>query len=506
MSGKTFETSLPLPGLTGNEQSSPPELVQPVLSRKVKFLTCAAVFYGNIGLALVCHVHGPALTSFQKKYKTNDETISIVFSIMTAGIALGAFLSGFLFRVVNRQLAIICFFFGMGVCMFLIPFCPTLTLFFICSGLMGIFGGFYSSAQFTWILEMMQSECPPYVIAEHFFYALGIIVSSLLLAPFLDKGSGGGFALLEHTDDNITTFATSPVPLNGQEAIELERKEKEQENKLIIPFTVMAIILELAMVFQLILFIFFRYHPPPPEVADSARKTSIATSTTEDEGRTKSSDNIINSEFVKSAPEKNSEVEAKGTSVFKRIVLIGYLGVFCGSFKGMEDNVVAFLPKYAQNGPLHISESDSAYLLSASMLAYTIARFCGIFVVYKVPPRGVLCFNMLLTLICNILLVTYARDNHTVLWVTSVLFGIGFSTAYGCFSAYMERFLHVTDGVGAFVLLYGAGIAAAYPVLIGAYIEKHPVILGYTTFISIGICSIIFAAASLQTRFDKKKY
>lgn len=420
--------------------------------------------------------------------------------------------------------------------MFLIPHAPNLTLFFILSGLMGLCGGFYSSAQFTWILEMMQSECPPYVIAQHFFYAFGIILASLLMAPFLEKRddsgalpgppldprAGPGLGIYLYFGGTLTTSEESHDVISNSTRLWKEGDSAETGSPgqsggdtLVIPFTIMALLLELAMIFHLILYIFFRYHASPPEAQVSGKTEGNAECVETGEGvsvhhkgtplgRHEDDDESNSSDTVPIVPRSDS---CRDEFCWRRLLLITYLGVFCGSFKGMEDNVVAFLPKYAQNSPqLHMSESESAYLLSASMLSYTISRFLGIFLVHKVPPRAVLCVNMLLTLASNVLLITAAQSSLSVVWLTAVLFGVGFSTAYGCFSAYLERYLRVTDCVGAFVLVYGAGVAATYPLLIGVYIDKHPVILGYTAFISIAICSSIFVASSAQTWLDKKRH
>lgn len=141
-----------------------------------------------------------------------------------------ALAAGYIFSKVNRQFVVILALALMGLAMILLPFAPTLPLFFVTAALFESGACLYDMAQFIWIPEMMGKDCPPYVQAQHFFFAVGANLAGFIVAPFLAEG--------------------------------------EERSNLVPPFAIIGSLLLIASIGQLVLYRMYRYHPPPPEVVE----------------------------------------------------------------------------------------------------------------------------------------------------------------------------------------------------------------------------------------------
>lgn len=355
-------------------------------------------------------------------------------------------------------------FFVMAAVMFLTPHCPTLTTFFISAGVMGFCCGAYDAAQVVWMMEMMQKACPPYVLAQHFFYAVGTILSSSIMAPFLPNDD-------EEDGDGTTTVKTD---------------DNDNDSKLFIPYTIIGSFLGATAVAHTYLFIFMRYCPPPPEILAETEYLS-------EKVEEKSNNN------------ETTKIETGKWSLLKlRMVVLA--ACFSGAYVGMEMCMIGFFSKFAQNSTLHLSEKKAAIILTGLTASYAAFRGIGILVVLKIRPQLILCGNILIITIANVLLLGWASDSLTVLWVCSIVFGMGFSTVFPAFCAYIERYLRFTNFIGGLMIVCGSGLASLYPLIIGKFIEENPVVLSYTVFFSIFLILVSFGTLSYLTHRNKTRY
>jgi hypothetical protein len=60
---------------------------------------------------------------------------------------------------------------------------------------------------------------------------------------------------------------------------------------------------------------------------------------------------------------------------------------------------------------------------------------------------------------------------------------------YASYAAFMERHLVVTNFIGSFMIVVGSTVAAIYPLIVGGIIEEKVVVLTYTNFFSIAVCT-----------------
>ncbi|ODN01686.1 Sodium-dependent glucose transporter 1A [Orchesella cincta] len=385
---------------------------------------------------------------------------------------VGALSGGVIFNYVNRQFAALCLLATMGVMMFLTPHCPNMGLYFATAGIMGFCCGSYDTAQFVWMMEMMQEKCPPYVMSQHFFYALGTSLSGLIMAPFLDE---------ETEDDessNSTTTTTTMAP-----------DDEPDYDKLFIPYTIVGFMIAVGVAYELILFLFVRYYPPPPE--ENKSEDTEKSNTTIEDG---------------SSAEALEPSHPFGVWTWSKLRMIVLCCCFYGAYQGMEMCTFQFFPKFGQNSDLKMSESDSSYALTGMTSAFAVGRAIAIVAVFKMPLQIIICVNIVFVVVANTLLVTLANTSLPVLWTSSILFGFGFSSLYPAFSAYIERYITFTNFITALMIVCGSGVASIYPLVVGNFIEENPIVLSYTSFFSIFFMLLAFGSLSYITLKNKTRH
>ncbi|ODN00874.1 Sodium-dependent glucose transporter 1 [Orchesella cincta] len=426
------------------------------LSKTQKHITALGIFYGNIAYGCAFNTYGPAITSLQNKYETDDATISRVFTILTIFYMCGALLAGVIFKYVNRQFAILFVLATMATMIFLTPHCPTMTLFFVTAAVLGIAAGTYDCSQIVWMMEMMQKDCPVYLQCQHFCYALGANLGSVIMAPFLDEGKG----------EIVTSIS--------------------ETEKLLVPYTIVGCILVGAVTFNAFVFFFLRYYPPPPEITESH----------------------ISPNFIleNGNPTSSSEVPPMGKWSWPKLRIVILSCCFCGAYQAMELCVLQFFPKFGQNSDLHLSESDSTYVLTGLTASFAIGRAISIIAVFKISVQRIICGNLGLLIIANTLLFGWAKSSLTMLWASSILYGLGFSSVYASFTAYIERHLNITNFIGSMLLVCGSGVAAIYPLVVGTFIEQNPIVLSFISYFSITVLILAFGTLSYLTHKNKTRY
>ncbi|XP_037027603.1 uncharacterized protein LOC119068214 [Bradysia coprophila] len=184
----------------------------------------------------------------------------------------------------------------------------------------------------------------------------------------------------------------------------------------------------------------------------------------------------------------------------RRIQLIVIAGVFLGAYQGMEVCSLQFVPIFGQYSDLHMTESASAYVLSALTGMFAVGRIIGLVLILKMRPELILCINFALVVIANLMLLIWANDNLTMFWIGCILLGAGYSTMYPSFCAFIEKYLVFTNFVGSFVCVTGSIFAATYPLIVGHFIEKDAIVLTYTNFFSTLLCILTIMWGYLLVR------
>lgn len=358
---------------------------------------------------------------------------------------------------------------GLAFSHYMAPHCPTKITFFVIGGVLGTSLGFYDSTQMVWIIEIWQEASGPYIQTQHFCYALGTIISPLVIAPFLN------------TDDNIaknTTIASKSS---------FTSSATQEGSNLYIPFTILGVFISFAFIFQIFLFMFYRYRTPPMYANENFKQIDDANNTM--------------LELEQSRPVTNNQEhnENMGISV-RKVKLVAVTTIFIGVYLAMEVSTMQFIPIFGQYSNLKMTESASTYILTALTGMFAIGRVIGIIIIFKVRPELIICINFIFIIIANFILLMWATGNSTMFWIACTLLGIGQSTTFPSFCAFMEKYLVFTSAIASLVVVVATIVGAVYPLIIGSFIEKNVIVLTYTNYFSTIICIIVMAVGYKLTR------
>lgn len=120
--------------------------------------------------------------------------------------------------------------------------------------------GAYDAAQVVWIVEMWQEKASPFIQAQHFFYAVGSIIPSLLFSTVtkLERPKDPFEALLGEKDD----FSLAELNLTKEDFLGKGNGSRGEEIY-IVPYMIGGSMNTIACLLQVSLFIFARYKKPP---------------------------------------------------------------------------------------------------------------------------------------------------------------------------------------------------------------------------------------------------
>lgn len=341
---------------------------------------------------------------------------------------------------------------------FLIPSANNLTDFFIYSSLIGLGGGGYDTAQVAWIIDIWRDESPPWILSQHFAYSLGTLASPLILAHFLPNSNS--------TDNaDITTNSPADVDIH-------------------IPFYIAGSMAIFSVVINIIIYFAFRHRRPLVPVENNIQEPPVVGTSWERESISSSSSSVSVTTPLISRNRNASK---------RKIYVIGLSCCVIGFYSALELCTQQFLPTYAHFSQMKLSPTEGARVLFGLQLGFTIGRLVGIFLVQKIRPHFIFAGNLVILTISNTILLFWGESSMTLLWVGSIMIGVGMSTVYPSLYAFVEKYLFVTETVSGIITISGGFVSSIYPVIVGNSVETNPEILMYVNYVSISVCYIAFS-------------
>ena len=76
------------------------------------------------------------------------------------------------------------------------------------------------------------------------------------------------------------------------------------------------------------------------------------------------------------------------------------------------------------------------------------------------------------------------------------LYGVGMAPIFAGCMLWMDQFMTVTNKIGGLMTVAGGTGAGAFPLFVGQFIVKHPMLLMYMEFSLMYFCVLLFALAS----------
>ena len=336
-----------------------------------------------------------------------------------------------------------------GLTSTLIPFSPSLPLFFALCAINGFAMDSLQAGGNVLCLDIWQGldDSAPYMHSIHFSYGLGAFVAPLVAESFLKLKSSNetneqgtrNNQTTQTTFTNETTFVQSGMGIDVLYPI----------------IGTFAIIVSLGYLV----------------LAIKDDKTSC-----------------------KSNPYKKLTNDGKSNS--NNYAIITLVLAFLFIYVGMEKMYGMYLSTFAVESKLHLTRQLGARITAIFWGAFASMRFLVIFLAVKLSPLGTLMFSFFMSIVGSILLAIYGEASLEALSVFTAFMGIGMAPICASCLLWMDQFMTVTNKIGGIMIVAGGIGFDAFPVFLGQFIADFPMLLMYTQVVLIYLCVLLFALAS----------
>lgn len=343
---------------------------------------------------------------------------------------------------------------------FLIPSATNLTEFFVYSSLVGLGSGGYDTAQVAWIIDLWRGESAPWILSQHFAYALGTLTPPIILANFLTKSDASN-------ELDITT--------NGSTG----------DTDISIPFYIVGCMALFSIFINFLICCTYSNRNQSVPIADNTQEAVVEP--------TWERESISSGSSSSSVSVTTSLISRNRNATRRKSYIIGLCCCVIGFYSALELCTQQFLPTYAHFSSVKLSPTEASRVLFGLQLGFTIGRCIGIYLVLKIRPHILLIGNLVLLTISNTILLLWGGSSMTSLWIGSIMIGVGMSTVYPSLYAYIEKYLFVTETVSGIVTVASGLVSSIYPLIVGNSVETNPNILMYVNYLSIFVCCVAFS-------------
>ncbi|KAI1297398.1 hypothetical protein HDE_04574 [Halotydeus destructor] len=306
----------------------------------------------------------------------------------------------------------------------------------------GLAGAGLNNAPNALLTEIWQEKCNPYIQTLHFSYAIGSVIGPLISGPFLAARTNG----------------TNSSPDSSKSLV-------------YIPCAISSVMCLCAALSLMILFAIRPYH-------NADRKIEAKTVNNNDNEET----NCPKQPLIR-------KKKSKGYVIWI-IVLCGLLFNF---ENGLEQNFFTYMQVYSVEGPLKISSSTGAYMVSTASAAFATGRLVGIGLATRISSRAMLYLDGVVMVTGSFIILLSTTEFG--LWVGYVVVGFGCASVYPTIMAFAEQRINVTTYVAGMFVFIGSVSPLLAPFIEGKYVETYPAIFSYLnlacTVPSLLICSIL---------------
>lgn len=294
----------------------------------------------------------------------------------------------------------------------------------------GVACGGWDCGQTVWLIQMWKEKSASILQSSLLFYALGSTTAPLLAKPFISNNNSS--VILNQTDiDSIRNHLQIPFGISGLLSI---------------------------IVGSLLILLFTINHWKDSQTDQ------------------------IHSEITGRPNLSQTET--------KVVIFLG--GIMLATYECVEMLGFSFLPIFAQNTHLKVSPQDSALMLFALSLAYSIGRAISVFTTMKFKPKYILTIQFYLLFNGHNIMILGGNNNLIALWIGSISLGFGYSATLPAIYSLLERTIEINNFRGTILIFMSATLSIASPFLIGHTIEQYPLFLFIFSGLNILISVIMF--------------
>ena len=203
-------------------------------------------------------------------------------------------------------------------------------------------------------------------------------------------------------------------------------------------------------------------------------------------------------------PEESSKIEGNKVLFTTFVVLVF---IFYWMYCNLELSYSYYLTSYTVD-ELGWSKTDGASLTSVFWGTFTFGRIIGIFIVKYLSTELLLLCNTALTIFSLIPVVFFANAHVSVMWISTVLFGLFISTIYASGLTFSDMYVSFSGGIGSIFVAAGSLGALTGPIFIVPLFNSYGMqVFVILLFISAILQFLVFLCAWLVgKKKGKRKY
>jgi len=402
-------------------------------------------------------IMGPAQPYLAVMVGVPSDQINFIWTLRAFGSCAATVLTGIIFKsfVKTRNLKLsflsVCVLL-IGVFIGLVPWISTFFLLLMTIMIAGIFLGCLDTASNSLVIFMLGPErSPPFTQSLHAMVALGFMLGSLLVTPFLPGDQKADHGKVCNIAANNDTGAVS----GGNYTLDLAEADKLPN--LIWPFTIIAAINVFCALSYLCLVIFGI--PMPIYTA------------------------ISQEEPLKGASTNHENIRKQNSRI------IYFLSFFYFAFScGMEGFFQSQTFTFGICGPHLLSPKEAAVLTTVYFSFFLLGRFSGIFVSSRVKPQWIIVASLISCVVFSLILVSSAHQIIEILYLATGAIGFSLSLQFPSGYSWLSEQVDLT-GRGSSVVFLGANFGWLV----------FPPIAGMVFFSSVGPMGVFYLTLALSS-------
>jgi len=404
-------------------------------------------------------IFGPTQPYLAQNLGVQNKDINFIWTLGALGSCMATVFTGVIFKDYlkerNLKLLFLCVCVLLaGVFIATVPFVPSFSTLLLAVLLAGVFLGSLSTASNSLVLFMLGPDrSPPYTQSLHAFVALGFVLGSLLVRPFLPQW-----------EEQSEVCGDMIVPrYNHSETVENDHEEKELSSITSIswPFIIIGVLNFLtALAFLLLIVVGI----PMPRFYESIAKHEVDGDGTLEEGKT---------------------IERAKHQKTLLVFAFFYFAFTCGIEGFFQSQTFTF----GICGPHRMEPEKAASLTTVYFASFLVGRFSGVLLSTRFRPQSLILSSLTCCILTGILLIFLAESYQEVLFIATGAMGFSVSLQFASGYSWFAEKTDLTGRASSIVFLGANAGWVVFPPLAGSVFFSPVGPMGIF-YLSLGLSSL----------------
>lgn len=418
---------------------------------------------GFLAMGLSDAVRGPTLLDLKDLVNADIGEISFIFLLFSIGSLIGCLVAGFIldFLPKHRYLILCLTLCTIGLSSILLPRCPSISLMYVVSFFAGLGSGALDTGCNVLILDIWTGgDSGPYMHSLHFVFGVGAFLAPVLAKPFLLNVSSFDVhgSLEDEPSFHNTTSRNSTIQAEKSESV----------------WTIKTLYSIIGSYSFLVSFGFLFYY-----ILDLKSKTNDKDNTTDQNEENKT---------------------RKDNNKCKKIILTCIISTFFFFYVGMEITYGTFVSTFGVESALGLSRQQGSDITAIFWGSFAVMRGVAIVAAIWVAPSIIMAASFLCCMVGSICLAIWGQSALIALQVGTGALGVGAASIYATGLLWFEQRVAVTNKIGALFVFTASAGCDVFPILVGQFIGKHPMVFMYVQVGVLMACILMFILAALVGR------